>query len=131
MEESFPGTEEKQITDEVTAIRNSSDYVNPYAVGDYDDGNLSHAKYVSQNKYGERLDQLSGYAPKPYSYRVDISLDGTTETYYIGAADIILEGKQQVISANSDFGHDLINYQTIKVKKGGKKSSPCRASIGL
>ena len=114
-------TVEKQITDEVTAIRNSSDYVNPYAVGDYDDGNLSHAKYVSQNKYGERLDQLSGYAPKPYSYRVDISLDGTTETYYIGAADIFLEGKQQVISANSDFGHDLINYQTIKVKKGGKK----------
>lgn len=114
-------TVEKQITDEVTSIRSSSDYVNPYAVGDYDDGNLSYAKYVSQNKYGERLDQLSGYAPKPYSYRVDISLDGTTETYYIGAADIFLEGKQQVISANSDFGHDLINYQTIKVHKGGKE----------
>ena len=112
---------EKQITDEVNAIRSSSDYVNPYAVGDYDDGNLSYAKYVSQNKYGERLDQLSAYAPKPYSYRVDISLDGTTETYYIGATDIFLEGKQQVISANSDFGHELINYQTIKVQKGGKE----------
>ena len=114
---------EKQISDEVTAIRSSSDYVNPYAVGDYDDGNLAYAKSISKYKYGDRLEQLSGYAPKPYSYRVDISLDGTTETYYIGAADIFLDGKQQVISANSDFGHDLINYQTIKIKKGGKEYS--------
>ena len=52
-----------------------------------------------------------------YSYRVDISLDGISESYYIGASDVFLNGKQQVISANSDFGHELINYRTIKVQK--------------
>lgn len=114
---------EKQISDEVTAIRNSSDYVNPYAVGDYDDGNLAYAKSVSNYKYGRRLDQLYGYVSKPYSYRVDISLDGITETYYIGAVDIILDGKKQVISANSAFGHELINYRTIKIRKDGKEYS--------
>ena len=121
LERDHLGTIERQISDEVKAIQSSSDYVNPYATGDYDDGNLSFAKYQSQNKYGARLEQLAGFAPKPYSYRVDISLDGTTETYYIGAADIYLNGKRQVISANSDFGHDLINYQTIKIQKGGKE----------
>ena len=111
---------EKQITDEVTQIKDSSDYVNPYATGDYDDGNLALAKYVSKYKYGERLDELSAISTKPYSYRVDISLDGISESYYIGASDVFLNGKQQVISANSDFGHELINYRTIKVQKDGK-----------
>ena len=111
---------EKQITDEVTQIKDSSDYVNPYATGDYDDGNLAWAKYVSKYKYGERLDELSAISTKPYSYRVDISLDGISESYYIGASDVFLNGKQQVISANSDFGHELINYRTIKVQKDGK-----------
>ena len=121
LERDHLGSVEKKISDEQKTIMNSSDYVSPFATGDYDDGNLSFAKYRSRIKYGKRLEELSGYEPKPYSYRVDISLDGETETYYIGAADIFLEGKQQVISANSDFGHDLINYQTIKVKKGGKE----------
>lgn len=112
---------EKQISDEEKEILNSSDYVSPYATGDYDDGGLAFAKEQSKLKYGPRLQELSEYAPKPYSYRVDISLDDTTETYYIGASDIYLNGKLQVISANSDFGYDLVNYQTIKVKKDGKE----------
>ena len=123
LERDHLGIVEKQISDEVASIKSNSDYVNPYATGDYDDGNLAYAKSVSQSKYGERLTQLAGFAPKPYSYRVDISRNGTTETYYIGAADIFLDGKQQVISANSEFGHDLINYQTIKVQKDGKEYS--------
>ena len=112
---------EKKITDEVNEIFNSADYVSPYATGSYDDGGLASDKEKSQAKYGPRLEELSSYEPKPYSYRVDISLDGSTETYYVGAADIYLDGEQQVISANSVFGHDLINYQTIKVQKDGKE----------
>lgn len=116
-------TVENQITAEILTIKSQDDYVSPYAVGDYDDGALSFAKARSTFNYGPLLDDLYGYAPKPYSYRVDISYDGQTETYYVGAADIVLNGKQQVISANSSFGHDLINYQTIKVKKGRKEYS--------
>ena len=61
--------------------------------------------------------------PKPYSYRVDITADGETETYYIGAADVVLKDGKKVISANSDLGYELINYQTIKVHKDGKEYS--------
>lgn len=112
---------EDDIDGEITGIHHHPDYVNPFAVGDYDDGNLSFAKSVSKNKYGPRLEELESYQPKPYNYRVDITADGKTETYYVGAADIDLGGGRKVISFNSDFGHELVNYQTIKVKKGGKE----------
>lgn len=112
---------ESGITREIEEIHACPDYVNPYAVGDYDDGNLSFAKSLSANKYGKRLEELENYIPKPYSYRVDISADGETETYYIGASDVILKDGKKVISANSDFGYELINYQTIKVHKEGKE----------
>ena len=112
---------EAGITGEIKEIHGSTDYVNPYAVGDYDDGNLSFAKSLSANKYGKRLEELENYIPKPYSYRVDISADGEKETYYIGASDVILKDGKKVISANSDLGYELINYQTIKVHKDGKE----------
>ena len=112
---------ESGITGEIKEIHGSTDYVNPYAVGDYDDGNLSFAKSLSANKYGKRLEELENYIQKPYSYRVDISADGETETYYIGASDVILKDGKKVISANSDLGYELINYQTIKVHKDGKE----------
>ena len=112
---------ESGITGEIKEIHESTDYVNPYAVGDYDDGNLSFAKSLSANKYGKRLEELENYIPKPYSYRVDISADGATETYYIGASDVILKDGKKVISTNSDLGYELINYQTIKIHKDGKE----------
>lgn len=112
---------ESGITGEIEKIHASADYVNPFAVGDYDDGNLSFAKSLSANKYGKRLEELESYIPKPYSYRVDISADGETETYYIGASDVILKDGKKVISANSDLGYELINYQTIKIHKDGKE----------
>ncbi len=114
---------ESGISGEIEEIHGSSDYVNPYAVGDYDDGNLSFAKSLSANKYGKRLEELENYIPKPYSYRVDITADGETETYYIGVADVVLKDGKKVISANSDLGYELINYQTIKVHKDGKEYS--------
>ena len=112
---------EKGISKEIKAIESKPDYVNPYATGDYDDGNLAYAKYVSRNKYDEQLRKLSKYKPRPYSYRVDISSDSTTETYYIGANNIDLGGNRQVISVNSKFGRNLTNYQTINIIKDDKK----------
>lgn len=112
---------ESEITGEIEEIHGSTDYVNPYAVGDYDDGNLSFAKSLSINKYGKRLEELENYIPKPYFYRVDIDADGESETYYIGASDIVLKDEKKVISANSELGHELIHYQTIMVHKDGKE----------
>lgn len=111
---------ESQIKGEIDAIHNSDDYVSPYAVGDYDDGGRSFAKRMSNRKYGQRLGELSNYINKPYTYRVDITADGDSETYYIGAIDVILNDGKKVISANSPLGHELINYQTIKIHKDGR-----------
>lgn len=112
---------EGSISKEIDSIKGSSDYVNPYTTGDYDDGNLAYAKNISKRKYAKKMSILQGYVNKPYSYRVDINAENQTETYYIGASDINIGGNIQVISANSDFGHRLINYRTIKVKKEGKE----------
>lgn len=112
---------EDEISGEILDIHQQPDYVNPYASGDYDDGNLSFAKQLSKNKYSERLDKLGSYQSKPYNYRVDITANGETETYYVGVEDIELDDGSRVISFNSDFGHELVNYQTIKVNKNGKE----------
>lgn len=120
LEKKHLGNLERGIAEEIASIQHSSDYVNPYAVGDYDDGNLSFAKSHSKQKYGQRLEDLTGYINKPYSYRVDISCDDDTETFYIGASDIVLDNGKKVISANSELGYELINYQTITVKRNGK-----------
>lgn len=120
LEKKHLGNLERGIAGEIASIQHSSDYVNPYAVGDYDDGNLSFAKSHSKQKYGQRLEDLTGYINKPYSYRVDISCDDDTETFYIGASDIVLDNGKKVISANSELGYELINYQTITVKRNGK-----------
>jgi DNA helicase IV len=112
---------EGKISKEINGIRNSPDFVSRYATGDYDDGNLSFAKYNSERKYEKKLEKLQNCVNKPYAYRVDISTGEQSETYYIGATDIDLDNGRQVISANTNFGHDLINYQTIKVHKDGKE----------
>lgn len=117
---------EDSIKAEVSSIQAKPDYVSQYATfstGGYDDGNLAWAKRESRRLYQPRLTELESYRAKPYLYRVDIALGNQSETYYIGAADVFLNGRQQVISANSDFGHALINYQSIKVCKDGKDYS--------
>jgi len=112
---------EDTLQGETSKITSKSDYVSKYATGDYDDGGLKFAKQYSVDKYGDTLEALYGYMPKPYSYRVDITSEDESETFYIGASDIVLNGRQYVISANSAFGHDLVNYQTTEITKNGKK----------
>ena len=115
---------ESEIKKEATIIRNQPDYVSQYAtMSGYDDGNLAYSKSVSKRKYEPRLTQLYEYSGQPYQYRVDIVAGGTTEVYYVGSQDIKLDGKVQVVSANSKFGRELIHYQTIKIAKDGEEYS--------
>lgn len=109
----------KDIDAERTYIQNQPDYVNRYETDSYDDGGLNWAKNESIRKYEPRLKQLADYRPRPYLYRVDISREEESETYYIGAIDVFLNGRKVVISANSELGHQLVNYQTQEIKKGG------------
>lgn len=112
---------EGEFTSCIEEIVNQSDYVNPYAVGSYDDGDLSYSKELSKRKYSDKLKKLREYIPKPYSYRVDITFANNTEVYYLGANDIELEDGIRVISFNKPFGKKLVNYRTIDVIKDGKK----------
>lgn len=115
---------EHDIDTSINVIKSSPDYISQYAIdidGALAGGGLTFAKAASKMKYGKRLEELDSYVSRPYTYRVDISADGETETYYIGATDIVLNDKKVVISANSDFGYELINYQTTKVQHNGKK----------
>lgn len=114
---------EKDIESSISAIMNMPDYVNIYETGDYDDGNLSFQKNQSEYRYGKRLDELSSYKPKPYSYRVDITFAGENETYYLGPIDVILEDNKRVISFNNEFGKKLVNYRTVNLFKDGKQYS--------
>ncbi len=103
----------------VNSILNAKDYVNPYAIGDHDA--LKYAKFLSNNTYGKRLESLYEYKDKPYSYRVDITFAGKTETYYLGADDIEIDGEKRVVSYNSNFGKKLVNYRTLNLIKDGKQ----------
>lgn len=114
---------ESDIQRDVINIQRQPDYVAP---GETESDKELHAqlqyqKEQSRRKYGETLERLDGYTAKPYSYRVDITNDDTTETYYIGATDVILSDGKRVISFNDDFGRELVNYQTIKIKKDGRE----------
>jgi DNA helicase IV len=112
---------EDDLERNVNDILNASDYVNPYATGDYDDGQLRYSKFVSNHTYGKKLESLNEYKDKPYSYRVDITFAGKTETYYLGADDIELDGEKRVVSYNSNFGKKLVNYRTLNLIKDGKQ----------
>ena len=112
---------EQIITDEIADIKNQPDFVEQWAVGAYDDGNLKFAKNQSKTKYKDKLEELATYCPKPYSYRVDISADGHTETYYLGHTDINLKDGKQVIALEDDFGAKLVHLNTTNIQKDGKE----------
>ena len=113
---------EKLIGNEEDGIKNQPDYISQYAAQtNYDDGNLDYMKMISKSKYEDRLNDLFRYKECPYGYRVDITADGKSEIYYIGASEITLNKKKHVISANSKFGRELVHYKTVKIKKVGKE----------
>lgn len=112
---------ETELDTIVNDIKAQADYVNPYAVGDYDDGNLSFAKSISNSKYSGKISEVLKYKPKPYAYRVDLSNDNQSMIFYLGAADLILDDQKRVFSYNSDFGRKLVNYRTIEIEINGQK----------
>ncbi|SDL37472.1 O-acetyl-ADP-ribose deacetylase (regulator of RNase III), contains Macro domain [Sarcina sp. DSM 11001] len=108
------GTLDKKIDD----IQHSPGYVAKYAVGDYDDGSLIYAKYQCEPLYKE-IDRLSGFKPRPYEYRTDLTFNDQTEIFYLGIEDIELDGNKHVISYNSDLGRKMVNYRTLDLIMGG------------
>lgn len=108
------GTLDKKIDD----IQHSPGYVAKYAVGDYDDGSLIYAKYQCEPLYQE-IDRLSGFKPRPYEYRTDLTFNDQTEIFYLGIEDIELDGNKHVISYNSDLGRKMVNYRTLDLMMGG------------
>lgn len=113
---------EVEIDGAIEAIKNQPDYVSQSETikGGYDDGGLKFAKERSKTKYEPKIKELNGYIPKPYTYRVDITFAGKTETYYLGQEDITLDSITRVISLNSYFGSKLVHYRTTNIQKDGK-----------
>lgn len=114
---------EGDIQKEIDKIHNSKDYVNQNDTikGGYDDGALKFEKEQSEKKYGDTLRELASYAPKPYTYRVDLTCDDDNITYYLGPTDIPLDDGKRVISFNDrGFGAKIVNYRTLEVKIKGK-----------
>jgi len=123
LEKDHLGELERDLNAEVDDIRRQPDYVSQFEKGiDYDDiAALQWKKKVSADRYEPLIEKWTGYMPKPYTYRVDISFNGKSETYYIGADDIELGSGHRVISFNSDFGKKLVNYRTLNIIKNGKQ----------
>ncbi len=111
---------EGDIDKAVRKIEANPAYVEKYGVSDYDDGGFNFNKNISAGLRKERV-KLLDYEDKPYGYRADITFAGSTEVFYLGPDDIILNEKTRVISYNSAFGRKLVNYKTIKIIKDGKQ----------
>lgn len=116
---------EKDIRADIKTIEGYEDYCNEFETvhgGDYDAITALQVKKAwSKEKYGPRLNELYSYKASPYRYRVDIVFANKTETYYIGAKDISLNGGKKVISMASDMGRALVNTRTIHYIKDGKQ----------
>lgn len=112
---------EEGIDKEILDIKDNDDYVSQTeTASDYDEiDTLQYNKSISREKYEPLLDELYQVGDVPYRYRVDIVFAKKTETYYIGAKDIVLDGKKKVISMASDMGRALVNTRTVHYIKDG------------
>lgn len=112
---------ETQLEEEIDGIKNNGSYISPYAVNDFynDDSDNSYQKACSE-KYSKEIQRLASYEDSPYAHRADFTFDGKTKVYYLGPDDIEINGEQIVISYNSDFGQELVNYQTLEMEIDGQ-----------
>lgn len=111
---------EELIDKSIKQIRNSTDYAGMYETGSWDDGQLVYKKERSKRDYYPRLKKYLDYRPKPYTYRVDVQLEGTkVKTYYVGPREINIEGNNQVISFNKEPGRTLVAVSTMNVLLDG------------
>ncbi len=112
---------EGDIGKEIREIKENGDYVSQTeTASDYDEiAALQYRKSISREKYEPLLEELYQMGDVPYRYRVDIVFAKKTETYYIGAKDIVLDGEKKVISMASDMGRTLVNTRTVHYIKDG------------
>lgn len=114
---------EGQIEEKIEEIRNNGIYVSPFAVSDflYDDSyNNDKDRKAKSKEYYEEIERLASYEDSPYAHRADFTFNGKTKVYYLGPDDIEINGEQIVISYNSDFGQELVNYQTLEMEIDGQ-----------
>ena len=111
---------ETGISGRISEIKNNEDYVSQYATGDYDEiGALQYKKAMSL-PLQEEIDEISTHIDKPYGYRVELMNGTQPVVYYLGASDFEIAG-EKIISFNSDFGREMVNYRNIEITKGGVK----------
>lgn len=112
---------EGDIGKEIRGIKESGDYVSQTeTASDYDEiAALQYRKSISREKYEPLLEELYQMGDVPYRYRVDIVFAKKTETYYVGAKDIVLDGEKKVISMASGMGRTLVNTRTVHYIKDG------------
>lgn len=113
---------EGKLDSKISEIKANPNFVSQYAISDvgYDDGGLAFRKAMAEPLRKE-MEQIASYMPNPYAHRADFAFEDDTKVYYLGPDDIVLDGKTIVISYNSDFGQELVNYQTIEMKIDGVK----------
>ena len=113
---------ENKLDYKISAIRDSSGYTGQYEVNryGYDDGNLAFAKHMNRED-NQRIEELNKWRPQPYVYRADLTRGEETETFYLGASAINLDGGRQVISFNTKLGKEMVNHRTTKIRLDGKE----------
>ncbi len=113
---------EKDLDDEIKAIKSKPDYVNPYEkmVDDHDYAAFMAKKNRSLKEYEPLIDEKNTIKQKPYVYRVDLVFANEVKTYYVGAKDCSLPGNRSVISFNYDFGKKIVNTRNNTQEIDGK-----------
>ena len=112
----------KHLVDlESEKIRNHQDYVEQTATAsDYDEiSALQWKKEYSKRKFEPLLENLNIIDEPAYRYRVDITFNTKTETYYIGSKDIEIDGERKVMSMANDMARALVNTRTMHYIKDG------------
>lgn len=113
---------EGRLEQKIAEIEAHPDFVGKYSVnrGGYDDGGLHFRKALAEPLRVEK-ERYASYIPNPYAKRAEFSDGDSTKVYYLGPDDVIIDDQKIVISYNSDFGQELVNYQTIEMNIDGVK----------
>lgn len=119
-EKKYLGKVESAISGRISEIKSDDNYISQYATGDYDEISALQYKKARSLPLQEEIEEIATHIDKPYGYRVELIDDGQAIIYYLGASDFEIGG-EKIISFNSNFGRDMVNYRSIEITYGGKK----------
>lgn len=113
---------EKKLDDEIKAIKNNPDYVDPYEkmVDDHDYAAFMAKKNYSLENYEPVIDKKNQIKQKPYVYRVDLVFANDVKTYYVGADEYKFSDGTSVISFNYPDGKKIVNTRNNNHEIDGK-----------